>query len=40
MKKGMSKSQFAERGEYAIQLRTKAANGELEIEEYQELIRI
>jgi len=40
MKKKMSKSEFAEWGEYAIQLRTKAADGELEIEEYRELIWI
>ena len=40
MKKKMSKSEFAEWGEYAIQLRTKAADGELEMEEYQRLIRI
>ena len=40
MKKKMSKSQFAEWGDYAIELRTKAADGELEIEEYQQLIRI
>ena len=36
----MNKSEFAEWGDYAIQLRTKAADGELEIEEYQRLIRI
>jgi hypothetical protein len=29
MKKKMSKSEFAEWGEYAIELRTKAADGEL-----------
>ena len=40
MKKKMTKSEFADWGEYAIQLRTKAADGELEIEEYQKLIRI
>ena len=40
MKKKMSKSQFAEWGDYAIELRTKAADGELEMEEYQKLIRI
>jgi hypothetical protein len=40
MKKKMSKSEFAEWGEYAIKLRTKAAGGELEIEEYQRLMRI
>ena len=40
MKKKMSKSQFAEWGDYAIELRTKASDGELEIEEYQKLIRI
>ena len=40
MKKKMSKSQFAEWGDYAIELRTKAADGELEIEEYQRLVRI
>jgi hypothetical protein len=36
----MSKSQFAEWGDYAIELRQKAANGELEMEEYQKLIRV
>ena len=36
----MSKSQFAEWGDYAIELQQKAADGELEIEEYQRLIRI
>ena len=40
MKKKMTKSEFADWGEYAIQLRTKAADGELEIEEFQKLIRI
>jgi len=40
MKKKMSKSQFAEWGEYAIELRTKAADGKLEMEEYQKLIKI
>jgi hypothetical protein len=40
MKKKMSKSQFAEWGDYAIELRQKAADGELEIEEYQRLIKI
>ena len=40
MKNKMSKSEFAEWGEYAIELRTKAAAGELEMEEYQKLIRI
>ena len=40
MKKKMSKSEFAEWGEYAIELRQKAADGELEMEEYQRLIRI
>jgi len=40
MKKKMSKSEFAEWGEYAIELRQKAADGELEMEEYQKLIRI
>ena len=40
MKKKMSKSEFAKWGEYAIQLRQKAADGELDIEEYQKLIRI
>ncbi|MEE3350564.1 MAG: hypothetical protein VZR09_11075 [Candidatus Gastranaerophilaceae bacterium] len=40
MKKKMSKSEFAEWGEYAIELRQKAADGELEIEEYQKLIRV
>ena len=40
MKKKMSKSEFAEWGEYAIQLRQKAADGELEMGEYQRLIRI
>ena len=40
MKKKMSKSEFAEWGEYAIQLRQRAADGELEIEEYQRLMRI
>lgn len=36
----MSKFQFAEWGEYAIELRTKATDGELEIEEYQRIIRV
>ena len=40
MKKKMSKSQFAEWGDYAIELRQKAADGELEIEEYQRLIKL
>ena len=40
MKKKMSKSEFAEWGEYAIELRQKAADGELEMEEYQRLIKI
>lgn len=40
MKKKNSKSQFAEWGDYAIELRQKAADCELDIEEYQELIRI
>ena len=40
MKKKMSKSEFAEWGEYAIQLRQKASDGELKIEEYQKLIRV
>ena len=40
MKKKMSKSQFAEWGDYAIELRTKVADGELEIEEYQRLIKL
>jgi hypothetical protein len=40
MKKKMSKSEFAEWGEYAIGLRQKAADGELEMEEYQRLMRI
>lgn len=40
MKDKMTKAEFSEWGEYAIELRTKAANGELEIEEYQKLIRI
>ena len=35
----MSKSQFAEWGEYAIELWQKAADGELEMEEYLRLIR-
>ena len=39
MKKKMSKSEFAEWGEYAIQLRQRAADGEMEIEEYQRLMR-
>jgi len=40
MKKKMSKSEFAEWGEYAIELRQKAADGELGMEEYQRLMRI
>ena len=40
MKKKMSKAEFAEWGEYAIQLRQKAADGELDIDEYQRLIRV
>ncbi|WP_028515082.1 DUF6076 domain-containing protein [Ruminococcus flavefaciens] len=40
MKGKMTKAEFSEWGEYAIQLRQQAADGELEIEEYQKLIRI
>lgn len=39
MKKKMSKSEFAEWGKYAIELRQRAAYGELEIQEYQKLMR-
>ena len=40
MKGKMTKAEFSEWGEYAIQLRQKAADGEMEIEEYQRLIRV
>ena len=39
MKKKMSKSEFAEWGEYAINLREKAAAGELDMNEYQKLMK-
>jgi hypothetical protein len=39
MKKTMSKTEFAEWAEYALDLRQKALDGEIGIEEYTELIR-
>ncbi len=39
MKKTMSKTEFAQWAEYALDLRQKALDGEIEIEEYTELIR-
>ena len=39
MKKTMSKTEFAEWAEYALELRQKALDREIEIEEYTELIR-
>ncbi|MBR4023195.1 MAG: type I restriction-modification system subunit M N-terminal domain-containing protein [Ruminococcus sp.] len=39
MKKTMSKTEFAQWAEYALDLRQKALDGEIGIEEYTELIR-
>lgn len=39
MKKKMSQAEFAEWADYALELRTKAENGEIELEVYREKIR-
>jgi hypothetical protein len=39
MKKTMSKTEFAQWAEYALDLRQKALDGEIALEEYTELIR-
>ena len=39
MKKKMSQAEFAEWGDYALELRDKAENGEIELEVYREKIR-
>ena len=39
MKKKMSQAEFAEWADYALELRDKAENGEIDLEVYREMIR-